>query len=283
MFFMLSGVALMYNYDDKIDYASYSKKRFLNIYPSFWIAYASVFLYNFYNQLSIPINIPKYTLLFSLIGMDGYFSYLFKNFCLVGEWFLGAIIILYILFPLFRAMMKRGRKKANLVLIVFGGLSIYILQFNPFIMISNRNILVCSFSFLLGMYFIKYIKDINLYGFLISLILFIIFINVEIPLFTYVISVISGYLLFFMLVYISRFIKNKLFKLVIEKICKYSYEVFLVHHVIIKKVFVRYTGLNLGRLEVLCLFVIVIVMIFFFSKLLFRLKSKIMSYFHELT
>lgn len=113
MFFMLSGVALMYNYDDKIDYASYSKKRFLNIYPSFWIAYASVFLYNFYNQLSIPINIPKYTLLFSLIGMDGYFSYLFKNFCLVGEWFLGAIIILYILFPLFRAMMKRGRKKGD--------------------------------------------------------------------------------------------------------------------------------------------------------------------------
>lgn len=281
MFFMLSGAALMYNYDDKINYKSYFKKRFFNIYPSFWLAYIIVFLSNFYNDLGIISSIPKYKLFLSLIGIDGYFSYLNQNFYLLGEWFLGAIIFLYILFPLFRAMLKRGRRKANLTLIVFGGLSLYILIFNPFIMVSTRNIIVCSFGFLLGMYFVKYIKDINWKYALIFSILFVILNFVKVSLFNTSFCVISGYLLFFILVYISKFIKGNLFKVIIDKICKYSYEIFLVHHVIIKYVFARYVGINLGRLEILCLFLIVTIFIYIFCKLLYKGKKKILFYINN--
>ena len=48
LFFMLSGASLMYNYGEKLDIKKYALKRFLGIYPMFWIAYIGVFTYIFY-------------------------------------------------------------------------------------------------------------------------------------------------------------------------------------------------------------------------------------------
>lgn len=45
LFFIVSGAVLMYIYGDKeIDLASYYKKRFLGIYPMFWLAFAIFFI-----------------------------------------------------------------------------------------------------------------------------------------------------------------------------------------------------------------------------------------------
>lgn len=44
-------------------------------------------------------------MLLSLLGMDGYFQYRGPNYYLIGEWFFGAIVFLYILYPLFAKYM----------------------------------------------------------------------------------------------------------------------------------------------------------------------------------
>lgn len=39
LFLIISGAALMYVYENELDVLKFWKKRFINIYPMFWIAY----------------------------------------------------------------------------------------------------------------------------------------------------------------------------------------------------------------------------------------------------
>ncbi len=41
LFFILSGASLMYAYGEKLELKDYFKKRFLSIYPLYWIVYAA--------------------------------------------------------------------------------------------------------------------------------------------------------------------------------------------------------------------------------------------------
>ena len=133
LFFIISGASLMYNYSEKIDYKRYFKRRFKSIYPMFWIAYTVAFLYNFIANGNIDDTIPRSRLILSFLGIDGYFQYLAPNFYILGEWFLGAIIFIYIIFPLYRKLLKKNKTLTLIVLIFHCILSIYILQFNPFL------------------------------------------------------------------------------------------------------------------------------------------------------
>ena len=96
----------MHSNKEKIELKKYYEKRFLRIYPMFWIAYTTLFLYNFYCNKHIPY-LNNFKLIISYLGMDGYLSYLIPNFYIIGEWFLGAIILIYILFPVLRYLSNR--------------------------------------------------------------------------------------------------------------------------------------------------------------------------------
>jgi hypothetical protein len=90
----------------------------------------------------------KITFLLSILGLDGYFSYMLKTFYILGEWFLGAIIILYLLYPLILKLIDNYEIQTLAVMsLVFLVLPfIYIFEIDPF-----RNILSCLFSFYFGM------------------------------------------------------------------------------------------------------------------------------------
>lgn len=148
-FFMVSGAALIYRYEDGLTLKEYYKKRFLGIFPLFWLAYLFAFVIQFYRTKSIS-RAPRISFLLTVIGMDGYLGEYVNNFYLIGEWFLGAIIILYILFPFYRLIMCRCR---YILPLVFLGASIWLLYNNPFDMVLEKNPIVCSMYFVLGMLF----------------------------------------------------------------------------------------------------------------------------------
>lgn len=111
LFFVLSGAALYYsNRGDNFKLIPYYKKRILTIFPMFYIAYITIFLILFWNDGHIPLGIPYLNIIYSLIGMDGLLSYKIPTFCMTGEWFLGAIIILYLIYPLLRLVVKKYPK-----------------------------------------------------------------------------------------------------------------------------------------------------------------------------
>ena len=110
LFFLLSGAALMHVYGRELDVSSYAKKRFLDIYPQFWVAYALIFLLAM--LWGYPREAPAWTFIFTLLGIDGYVGKLGEpftpNFYLVGEWYIGCQLVIYVLFPLLRRLVKRA-------------------------------------------------------------------------------------------------------------------------------------------------------------------------------
>lgn len=161
LFFMLSGASLMYNYGETLDIKKYALKRFLGIYPMFWIAYIGVFTYIFYGCKRIIWDIPKYKILFSLFAMDGYLSPYTQTFYLIGEWFLGCIVFIYILFPFLRKALEKQPVITSVVFTVLNFSAVIFLKNTK--MPINKNLIVCSYSFFLGMCVVKYIKKIKWY------------------------------------------------------------------------------------------------------------------------
>ncbi len=100
LFFILSGASLYYNYYDCLDIKEFYKKRFFSIYPMFWIAYTALFILRAPKMLAS--GIPLRNIFFTVIGMDGYLAGIIPTFYLIGEWFLGAIILIYLIFPFIR-------------------------------------------------------------------------------------------------------------------------------------------------------------------------------------
>ena len=44
-------------------------------------------------------DIPRWRVIFSVLGLDGYLAPVTVTFYKIGEWFLGVILILYLVFP----------------------------------------------------------------------------------------------------------------------------------------------------------------------------------------
>ena len=62
---------------------------------------------------------PWPRILLSLFGVDGYFSYKIPNYYQVGEWFLGAIVMLHAVYPLLSFAVNKN--KFAMPLLLLGG------------------------------------------------------------------------------------------------------------------------------------------------------------------
>ncbi len=147
-FFMVSGAALMSRYgkEEKLDIRKYCKKRFLGIYPLFWIAYGIGF-FAVYWQLGHLYDIPSWSLIWSVIGMDGWIVNWIPTFYMVGEWFLGSIIMLYLVFVPIRYFWRKHKTLTMAVSTLAAGALFW---YHPFPMDIKQNPVVDLFYFLLG-------------------------------------------------------------------------------------------------------------------------------------
>lgn len=124
-FFSISGAVLFYNYSKVKSLKIFYFKRWKSIFPSFYICYIYFFLKNVFKYQTLFYNGHWSRLLLSVIGLDGYLGQIFKTYHLNGEWFLGAIIIIYIIYPLLSWLMNKNIFIKNYLLIV---LIVFILE-----------------------------------------------------------------------------------------------------------------------------------------------------------
>lgn len=274
LFFIISGAALMYVYDEKCELKSFYKKRFFSIYPMFWIAYAVAFLYRFYQHKGVNNSAPKINMLLTVIGFDGYLSENIQTFYILGEWFLGCIILVYILFPLLRKLVIEHPR------ILLGGTCV---MYACIIIFYNLPFLESKFVFaripeiLMGMYFVKYVKKVKWPAALAALAV-IIGNTVLAPAWgTTLQTTYVGIASFLLLVYISYFMKFKFIEKPCSIVSKYSYAVFLVHHVIIYDMMGTFNLTELKPIEDYILFLAVSAVIGLFAYLLHRLHKSVMG------
>lgn len=161
LFFMLSGASLMIS--QKADPpALYYKKRFLALYPSFWIAWLaawgiSIVVLGVWERFSA---IPAWTLILSLTGLDGYLLCYGSNFYIVGEWFLGCIILIYLFVPLLRRCLE---KKAFLTMGVLTAAWIAANVFYRGTMGVTQQFFVRIYEVAVGMCLMRYCKKCNVF------------------------------------------------------------------------------------------------------------------------
>lgn len=273
LFLIISGAALMYTYENQLILKDFYRKRFKSIFPMFWICYLIVYSHSFLVNGGNPISAGRPTILLTLLGLDGYIGTAIPTYYMIGEWFLGFIIIVYVIFPLLRAgINKKPILTCVLVLALYG---YFMLHYDiPFI--KNIFLFIRLPEIVFGMVFVKYIKKIpwpvSVMAFVVLILNTIIKPQIDTSFqMTYI-----GISSFLLLAGVAKFFEKASFVTYLCKvISKYSYAVFLTHHYIISYVVSKFDLYKISVMESYVLFAIIVAMICLASRGLYFLNGYI--------
>ena len=164
----------------------------------------------------------------TVFGVDGYFSYRGLNYYIVGEWFFGAIVMLYALYPLFlKSVNKLGWK----VLIGIIPLWIWQIETEFFIIPSSTNLIHCSSVFIIGMLIFKYKLYHKKIVYFISLVVAALMLLIKIPGKDLYKEIALGISLFFILFALGEFfMKLPVIKGIIVFVSSLTFPMFLVQN-----------------------------------------------------
>lgn len=280
LFLIISGSALMYTYgdDEKFSLKEYYYKRFIGIYPMFWIAFiiANAFLF-LRNGGHIFSSAPKWSIIFSVFAIDGLIANTsFPTFYTLGEWFLGFIVLFYLIFPILRYGVK---KHPVVTAIIISVIYLYMIIKQPRILNLPNDILLPTRlpELVFGMYFVRYIKQVP-----IPLLFFSgIFLTVQsyYPIVTGSLAVtIVGICMFLVLVWLAGFCDHQPVRVPVKSVARYSYAIFLVHHVVISQIFTIVNPMQLSYISKYILFAVDCIIIFSLAVILFRLEKGTIKY-----
>lgn len=276
LFFIISGAGLMLSNQQEFNIREYAKKRLRAIYPMFYLAYFCVTCYFFLRYASLnPFGVKrsKISFILTILGMDGYLSPIVPNFYILGEWFLGCIILLYILFPLLRKIMLTIQPWVATV----GVFIIYILVVNfyyfetypiQYFVLAR----ICEFFF--GMLAVIYISKIKKWHLCVAITIVIIWFIWYIDLAEIHKTVIMGIALYIIFAYIGQHFPE-IWQKPFQILSKYSYPAYLLHHVIIEQICSRFENAHFSLFETYFLLLICFISIIFFTWLFIKLYKLI--------
>lgn len=298
VFFMISGAALFSTYGRKQDFKAgdYYKKRIMSIYPLFYIAYVLGFMYVFWQRGS-TYDIPAWSIIWTVIGFDGYLNSIVPTFTTVGEWFLGALIIIYALFPPLLYLVRRkqasenlrviDKKKGLLALLILLLGALYVFMFHPIKAIrTTADPVVDMFFFLLGGLLSDNAGSILgkhrlklLLGSLAGLLIWA-FIALPLPsgelagFSSELIKAIAAVLIFIFLMTASKELRRPAtVRGVVRLLAPYAYGVFLIHHFVMTVICQHFNGDLLSGRDKLVLLLLCLMGVAFFTAVIYRLKD----------
>lgn len=278
LFFIISGSSLMYTYDEEFNLKKYCKKRWLGIFPIYYLAWIAGMLFYFYKYSSLnPFGLQRerWTILLTILGMDGYLSGIFPNYYILGEWFLGCIILLYICFPIL-LFLKEKSNINKLFVISFAFYFYIVISYNIQFPI-DMFFLTRIFDIVFGMFVICKIKRLKMYHILPFLAIVFIFMKCFINIHPMFKNTIFGISLFMILLYVGQNIKGK-GETILRFFSKYSYAVFLVHHIVLEQLCTHFEGAQFGILEICFVLTIALLFIFLSAYLLQTTNTKILDF-----
>ena len=168
----------------------------------------------------------------SLVGLDGYLAYRNANYYILGEWFLGAIILLYILYPVLLWAFNKSELLTTAAIVC---LYIWTLYTDFFVIDSFRNLISCLLSFEVGMLLMKHLHIMQRkYFFCVAIISFFLICLFRYPFGNNIGNHLFG-ILFFCILYRGGelIMKVKRVNSCIKAISKISFEIFLLQHLIV--------------------------------------------------
>ena len=237
VFFVLSGMMLRYNNYEISSLKKFYYKRWKAIFPAFYIAYVFFFVQNVFENGELFYMGEPWRLIFSLLGIDGYLAT--TTYYIIGEWFLGAIILLYVLYPLVTVFRNRSRTAAPLTVIALYVFCI-LTDFSP--LYKFRDLPVCLLSMYFGMVVMDYKEKLldSRASLVVSVVAAAVLLTVKLP-WPPVLkrcelpASLLGFASFIVLFNIGQALMKTRASKAISELGGISYPVFLVHHVITVK------------------------------------------------
>lgn len=245
LFFIISGAALEYsNPDGCRPLRKFYFRRFLSIYPSFWIAFAVSLSFTllFSRDFSAP---PCRQLLWSIFGMDGYaktMGWSAAGFYQVGEWYLGCILLIYLVYPLLSAGVHRN---APLTAAVLAAVYALLIRRIPYIWFFLRLPEV-----MLGMVFIRFIRSPkNTAAWVVTLSALLLRVLLDQYLHPITKTTITCWTVFLSIALLTEYTRGFMgerFRKALEKLSALTYPAFLIHHRLID---IMISGVDLPHLS----------------------------------
>lgn len=237
VFFMLSGAGLTLSASKDFSLKKYYTGRFFRLLVPFYVAvllyYGYSLIVNQYLPFSFREGVPAWRYIFTVLGMDEWVAmHNFPTFtCSIGEWFLGLLLILTVLFPLFWKLMNKFPKA---FLAVSACVYVYFLYNYPLSIPMHMSLPVKGFEFILGMYFAKYCKEFPKYLRIAAVpVAFFFFVSKTCWNINYALKItIFAAALFIAASGLEEVLQKRPLR-GLEFVNRYSYHLFLVHHVVI--------------------------------------------------
>ena len=249
LFLMLSGGGLMMSSKKKADFSvkNFYKGRFLRILIPFYISYILYSIYLFLIGFEFPVYFESLTgvkpsplcFIFTLLGMDGYLSiFNIPTFTLMlGEWFLGCLIPMYIVFPLLRKCIMKNRNLTLIIATIYYIIALATYKYMPWAEVpSYNNFTIKIYDFILGMFLVEVMDRIPKWTAAIGVALlgFYLLYPAKLPIdMTPSIVILAVGTFFIFLALEGLFKKMPHFMKVVNVLSAYSYTYFLFHHIVI--------------------------------------------------
>ena len=281
LFLIISGAALTFTYRRPIDLKRFYWKRFLSIYPMFWTAWVLGTLSLFLVTNGRPPNAgPLRSFIFTLLGIDGLAQgFYFRTMYLLGEWFLGFILLYYVVFPPLLWAIDRFPVITGVVLLVVYVATIVIMSryFPDYPSAAVLTTRLPELAF--GSYVVLYIRRIHWATVLpaAAVLAASAMFPGRIP--EDVGTTIVGISVFLILVMAGRYVAIQPVRALVSLIATYSYPIFLVHHVVIEQVLEKIDVAGFSHLQYYMLLAAECVIIFALSVALVKVTDDVIDFF----
>ena len=280
LFLIISGAALTLTYRRPINLKRFYWKRFVNIYPMFWTAWVLGTLYYFLIFNGRPPNAaPAKSFIFTLLGVDGLAAaFGWPTMYLLGEWFLGFILLYYLVFPALLWAIDRFPVVTGVVLLAAYAATVFIMQhyfggYRSAMILTTR---LPELAF--GSYFVRYVRRVH--GATVipaaAVLAVCAMLPAEIP--EDVGTTIVGISAFLILVVVGRYVAIQPVRALVDLIAKYSYPIFLVHHVVIMVLFEKINVAGFVPVQRYTMLAATCVIVFGLSVALVRITDHIVAF-----
>lgn len=258
VFFMISGFALYHNNQEIKSLKTFYWKRIKSIFPSFWLCWLIFYVINV-----VKVRTPFYAgnplkLLLTFIGQDGYFQQRIVNYYTVGEWFLGALIFVYAIYPL---LLKGYKKNKLLTLLILSGLVTLVYTLNiPVIAPGFPGISESCLKLYLGILIYDQIDNLNNIVVISSIVYIVLYTIIRITFLNIVFDIICSICWFTVLFKLGTILMNNK---TINKVCVFiagiSYQIYLLQHQIIINALEIVNSISVSSSLILMLVIIAVI------------------------
>ena len=281
LFLIISGAALTLTYRRPINLKRFYWKRFRSIYPMFWTAWVLGTLAFFLaTNGRLPNAAPAKSFILTVLGIDGLAqAFYFHTMYLLGEWFLGFILLYYLVFPVLLWAIDRFPVITGAVLLVVYAATVVIMQ-RYFPAYPSAAVLTTRLPELaFGSYLVLYIRRIH--GAVVVPAAVALAVSAMFPgrIPEDVATTIVGISVFLILVVAGRYVAIQPVRAVVSLIATYSYPIFLVHHVVIEQVLEKIDVAGFYPIQRYMLLAAECVIIFALSVALVKVTDAVINFF----